>query len=108
MATRKLTLTTNLTILILGGAGTATWIGACDSVDDVAEMRTAALSRGQDPALEAVNGIPADYILTPGGVLFHKDCVHEIPDGAEVHTDLSVRVKGKTIAQYAECSHKRY
>lgn len=30
---------------------------------------------------------PLDYVHVPGGKLFHKDCVHGIPDGAHLETD---------------------
>jgi hypothetical protein len=100
----------NLTITILGGIGMSTWmIGACDSFDETQDVSTtrAALQSPKD-SLEAVKQVPADYGIVPGGIVMHKDCVHQIPDGAVASYDLSVTLNGKKIAQYAECKHKKY
>jgi hypothetical protein len=108
MTTRKFSLWKNLTIIILGGTGLATWVvGACGSMDEGHEVEIAA-ARTSRASVETVDQIPQDYVLTPGADLMHKDCVHQVPNGAVTHADLSVTLNGKTIAQYAACTHKRY
>jgi hypothetical protein len=110
MTNRKSGFWKNLTIMILGGAGLSTWMtGACDSVDGNQDInvKRSALQSARD-SLEAVKQIPAGYGVTPGGIVMHEDCVHQIPDGAVAYPDLSVTMNGKKIAQYAECKHKKY
>jgi hypothetical protein len=100
----------NLTIMVLGGAALSTWmVGACDAVDGNQDINTrrSAIEAARD-SLDAVTTAPADYVITPGGIVVHKDCVHQVPDGATVNADLSVTLKGKKIAQHAACTHKRY
>jgi len=109
MTTRKSGIWKNLTIILLGGAGLSTWlIGACDSDDRAEEISPPHTALQAPGALDAVNQMPEGYALTPGGVVIHKDCIHQIPDGAVATSDLRGTLKGKNIAQYATCTHKPY
>jgi len=33
------------------------------------------------------NGVPEDYVRVPGGKLFHKSCVHHVPNGSHLRVD---------------------
>jgi hypothetical protein len=108
MTTRKFSLWKNLTIIILGGTGLATWVvGACGSMEGNQDVELAVAHR-VGSSLETVDQIPAGYLPTPGGILRHRDCIHQVPEGAATHVDLSVTLNGKKIAQYAACSHQAY
>jgi len=85
-------------------------ITACGSADD-GQGEGSAVSSGPEAlhsTLEALDRVPTGYGVVPGGFLVHKDCIHEVPEGAIVETDDSLTLKGKTIARYGPCAHKRY
>jgi hypothetical protein len=121
MANQKSTLWRNLTLLLLGGAGLATWLASACGTEDRAEDPSAGSiavaaggvaagakqSRFQD-SLPTIDHIPPGYNHVPGGGLWHQDCVHQVPDGAVIHGDLSVTINGATVARYAPCTHPVY
>jgi hypothetical protein len=110
MATLKVPMLGRLGVLILGGAGLAVGIaGACGEPGAGEEAEQIAVQAGHaHSAMRTIDHIPAQYQMTPGGVLVHQDCVHEVPSGAYVHDDLSVTLNGKKIAQYSECVHESF
>src|SRR3954469_23536907 len=105
MTNRESSIWKNLTIIILGGAGVATWmVGACDSADGLQDGRApSGAVQHVEASLEVVNQVPAGYALVPGGVVIHKDCIYQVPDGAVTYPDQSVTLNGKKIAQYGPC-----
>lgn len=94
-------------VLLLGGAALGTWFaGACGAIGE--EPGPEVSSVQGELSSDEIDYLPTDYVRVPGGRVVHKDCVHEVPDGAEVGEDLSVTLKGRKIAQYARCSQKEY
>jgi len=102
----------NTSLLLLGGAAAGTWFaGACGALTDDDDANTVRVQQGQLAAVEedeTIDYVPDGYLHVPGGALLHKECIHEVPDGAQVNLDHSVFLNGKKIAQFSACGHKGY
>jgi hypothetical protein len=97
----------NLTGWVLGiggGFALALSVVACGSAEDGSE-EVASTQESLELA-DVVTEVPTDYVVAPGGRLFHKDCVHTLPDGATADEDDNVIVNGKVVAHYNKCAHK--
>jgi len=59
-------------------------------------------------AVIVVSALPADYVRVPGGKLFHKECVHRVPNGGHVEVDSQKNTKitadGETTV-HPPCPH---
>jgi hypothetical protein len=65
----------------------------------------------EDREVEEIPGgvVPDDYIHVPGGMLMHKSCVYEIPNGSRLSPDLPVRNHdGSAPAQFEPCKYPAY
>jgi hypothetical protein len=93
----------------LGGAALAALAAAaCGGMGDEATGDENLGHESLLSTLEPVNELPTDYVHVPGGIVLHKSCVHEIPDGAEVDADERVTLRGVQVAKHARCNYKAY
>jgi len=109
-------------LLLLGAVGLGSWLtSACAPDEDQGAGGTATITFGGDvvqpkgsaqasslAAIPTIDYIPTDYRHAPGGMLWHRDCIHVVPDGAVIHSDLSVSVNGTTVSRHTACAHPVY
>jgi len=60
------------------------------------------LARKASTTVASINSIPEGYVATPAG-LYHSSCVHEIPNGAKVHTSGVVTLASGAVYQIPKC-----
>lgn len=60
-----------------------------------------------DLSLESGPAIPKNYVITPNG-LYHRSCVHQIEDGAQVGKDRVVRRRNGTHYPISKCAYPKY
>jgi hypothetical protein len=76
-------------------------LAACGAVDDP-EAQIESVSAG----LVSARKVPVDYVATPRGY-YHKSCVHELDDGAEVDAAGRVTLPTGERTELPACAHPR-
>jgi hypothetical protein len=70
----------------------------------VAAGDDASVSDENDVQVEQAHAELDAFVRTPMGFA-HRDCVHELEDGAEVDNDGTVRQGGKMLRKFGRCAH---
>src|SRR6185312_426482 len=93
---------------ILAGSASLMLFAACSSdvPNEPVRARANGITRSNDIAVNELgpdSSVRKDYVATPAG-LYHKTCVHEIPDHASVDRNGTIHLPNGSAIPVAPCA----
>lgn len=55
-----------------------------------------------------LSDLPAGYVPTPSGEFYHKSCIHEVPNQAEILVGGDIYLRGALVRRVTPCAFPRY